>query len=417
MNLILGVSLFFVASLFLSKVTLDIINRKISTLSFVYIIFYIFYIIPMLVDYTFPNIFYKLYNYTDSFYNESTIFFSIVINFIIVLYFIFSYKTIKMTVSFDVKNIIIKKIMRLAVLFLIVLILILVIRSPNPIIYLDYGAVIADYNPILREYHAMLAMFCRLLIFFAAIDFLFINKNKYGYIFYFLIAFFACWLGGKRSFVAYSLLIFVLSLFFSSKISPKRILPTLIAVVIFFISFTSFYQNNVRDFDDKSSVEKMENILIDYSRLQNERYVIFNLLNGRENILPYSGASFLYSLTFYIPRSVWADKPYPYAVYYTNHFFGIDDVNDRLGWGLTTGLLDESIANFYWFGIIFYLSLIHCMVRYNDRNMNSFSGLLGIVVACLMIIIHFAAFSYIFVFWVFVNIISRKKRNSIRKLM
>lgn len=410
MELVLEVPLLCVASLFLCKVLWDIICKKISTLSFLYIIFYVFYILPMVYTFNNKNIFYNLYNYSYSFYDEMSIIISLFINFIVVLFFIFNYKVVKIDININFKNKGIIYLCRLILFIIIIGILFLILKSPDPTVYLTYGSVISEYDPILKEYHSTVAMMCRLLIFVAAINFLFLDKNKFSYIFYIILAFIACWFGAKRSFVAYSLLIFLLSLFFSFNFSPKKILNISLFSIIFFISYTNYYQNNIRDFGVKSSQEKIENILIDYSRLQNERYVIFNLINNKP-IVPYYGASFVYSIGFYVPRVLWNEKPYPYAVYYTNSFFNIEDVEDRLKWGLTTGLLDELLANFYWLGIFLYLLLIKIFVNYNDKYINGLPGLVGIVVGCLMLIVHFAAFSYIFILWLIMLLFGKKRKQ------
>lgn len=412
MDLVLGVPLISVASLFLLKILLDIINKKISTISFMFIVFYIFYIIPLIISIFNADIFYKFYRYNDSFYNESSVFLSNLINITVLIFFICTYKTYNINININInKNSrIIKYLSRFSFVGAALFLIILIFFSPNPVVYLEYGAVIADYDPILKEYHANVAMFCRLLIFLAAVSFLFVDKSKYGYIFYIIVAFIACWIGSKRSFVAYSLLILLLSMFFSYKVSSKRILITSILSSFMFVGYTNFYQTNVRDFDEKSDKEKIENIIIDYSRLQNERYVLYNMINGNE-ILPFAGASMLYNLAFFVPRPIWSSKPYPYAVYYTNHYFNIDDVDERLKWGLTTGLLDELIANFYWLGVFIYFLIIHLFVKYNDKYLNGFSGLVGIVLGCLMLILHFAAYSYIFIFWIILNLYNLRKKR------
>lgn len=409
MILIFEVLLIFIASLFLCKIGFDLLNKRISTLSFMYIIFYIFYILPLILSYNSSDIFYKMYLYNESFYNDSSMLISSIINIIIVSFFIYIYRTKKIILNFNLekysKNF---TIISLSIfVFLGFSLILLMVKAPDPSIYLVYAQVIYDYDPVLREYHSIVAIFCRLMIFFSALYFLFINKTKYSFIWYFGIAFIVCWIAGKRSFVAYSLLIFLVSLFLNSNVKPSKMLVILIFSFLGFSVFSMSYQNNIRGFEDSSNIEKKENFYLDYSRLQNERYVIYSLLRDQD-VVPYVGASMLYNITFFVPRSIWSDKPYPYAVYYTNNFFNVE-LDNRLNWGLTTGLLDEFIANFYWFGVIFYLVLIRVFVNFNDKYLNRFSGLVGIMVGCLMVILHFAAYSYIFIFWLFLIYLGSRK--------
>lgn len=411
MGLIIEMILIFISSLFLSKVIFDLIHRRITTLSFLYIVYFIFYIAPLLLSYFNYPIFYKLSGYNDSFYNNNVSLISSIINLIIIMFFISIYKTKNLKLNFST----VRKSKLISVLSTVLLIttclglIFLIIKSPDPSIYLSYGKVIYDYDPVLREYHSIVAMLCRFIIFFSAVNFLFINKMKYSYLFYLILSIVLCWIGGKRSFVAYSLLIFIISIFLTSNIKPKNIFSIMVVSILGFSLFSNFYQNNLRDFKGSSKAEKIENIYIDYSRLQNERYVLNSLLNDH-NVVPFTGASILYNFTFFIPRTIWNDKPYPYAVYYTNNFFNVD-LDNRLAWGLTTGLIDELLANFYWFGIFLYLLIIKKIVDINDKRLSRFSGLVGILVSCLMIILHFAAYSYVFLLWLVLMYIEKRRVN------
>ena len=49
---------------------------------------------------------------------------------------------------------------------------------------------------------------------------------------------------------------------------------------------------------------------------------------------------------------MWEDKPYPYAVYFTSAMY-YAPIEDR-GWGMTTSIYDELIANFGILGIIIF---------------------------------------------------------------
>ena len=80
-------------------------------------------------------------------------------------------------------------------------------------------------------------------------------------------------------------------------------------------------------------------------------------------ILDYPFQSFLFTSTMYVPRELWSDKPWPYAVYATSALMQIK--SQYVGWSMTTGILDETYCK-CWLVRFFFRTVIDYVDR-SDR--------------------------------------------------
>ena len=140
------------------------------------------------------------------------------------------------------------------------------------------------------------------------------------------------------------------------------------------------------------------NMRVDYGRDDVTKMAIYAELYPDElEILDYPFQSFLFTSTMYVPRELWSDKPWPYAVYATAALMQIK--SQYVGWSMTTGILDESIANVGWLGFLLGPLLITWVVRIGDAHQTTIIQLLTILVGSLMLVLQIAAFAPIFLLW------------------
>lgn len=103
---------------------------------------------------------------------------------------------------------------------------------------------------------------------------------------------------------------------------------------MFIAVFSSSYQSNIR-YDDlkiNSSSEVYKNVRVDFSRDDRVKMTIYSeLYPDRMKILDYRGQSIVFDLTMFIPRSIWEEKPWPYAVYFTSAMLMMP--TQYIGWG------------------------------------------------------------------------------------
>jgi hypothetical protein len=155
---------------------------------------------------------------------------------------------------------------------------------------------------------------------------------------------------------------------------------------------------------------------IDFGRDNGIRLAIFSELNPEYlQILEYRGQSVLFNLTFFVPRSVWPDKPWPYSVYSTAAVFNLRP--DYLGWGVTTSWLEEAIANFSWLGFLLGPLLITLVARIGDSTGEPVVSFLTKLVVSLLLTVQLAAWIYLALLWVGALLRAQfiKRRNEIKR--
>jgi hypothetical protein len=113
----------------------------------------------------------------------------------------------------------------------------------------------------------------------------------------------------------------------------------------------------------------------------------------------------------YVPRALWPEKPYPYAVYFTSALFLIPP--QSLGWGMTTSWLEEAIANFSWFGFLLGPLVPALICRIGDSRQNVIAGSLTILVSSLFLAVQLAAFAPLFILWIASVLLSRSDNKAI----
>jgi hypothetical protein len=140
------------------------------------------------------------------------------------------------------------------------------------------------------------------------------------------------------------------------------------------------------------------NARIDYGRdFVLKQALLAEIEPGREPVLEYRGQSFVYYATLFVPRSVWPDKPWPYAIYQTSRMLGIE--TRSLGWGTTTSWLDESVANFGLAGIFIGPLILGLFCRIGHAAKDPVVDATTTLIAILFLTVHLAAFYPLAALW------------------
>lgn len=141
------------------------------------------------------------------------------------------------------------------------------------------------------------------------------------------------------------------------------------------------------------------NSRIDYGRDSVIKQAIFAELNpDRLRILEYRGQSLVFYSLFFVPRSLWPGKPYPYAVYVTAAMMRAPLRDYR--WGVTTSILDEAIANFGWAGLVIGPMIPARICAVGDRRRSPFVAILTVTIASLLLVLHATAFIPLILLWI-----------------
>jgi oligosaccharide repeat unit polymerase len=311
-----------------------------------------------------------------------------------------------------------KTLRRLKLLWYLLLIAppLLALFSPQPSTYLRFGAAALMEDIDAQNYHTFLAFMCLLSLVSALILLSLCRNITLKYLCFILTwLFISAWLNGKRHFIAYILLSlgFVL---WQRRFLSRRSLPFfgVIALSILLI-FSFFFQSKVRDisFDTLGFAKMYTNFRIDYGRDDVIKMTIYAELHPqRMQILEYRGQSLLFDLAMYIPRKLWPEKPLPYAQYFTSAMLL---ASPRIwGWSMTTSWLEEAIANFGWVGMLLGPLTIAMICRIGDKRGNPLVGILTVLIACLLLVVHLPAFAPLFVLWMMMVYITASARIKLR---
>ena len=296
---------------------------------------------------------------------------------------------------------------------------VLLLFAPMPHIYMHYGFVASKDVPLdILWFHNILAAVTILSILSGAAFLACFAQIRRGFGLVLPLFAIAIFLNGKRAIFALAVISIVLVLWARGALRGRRFFLALCASAFAIGLFSSIYESTIRDISAESTSPEYayKNTRIDYGRDSRVKMALYAELHAREmRILDYPGESLLFDITFWVPRSVWAGKPYPYAVYFTSALLGTKV--GMLGWGMTTSLLDEAIANFGWAGIIFGPLAVLAICNLGDSCKDQKISILTVVVAALLLSVHLAAFLPLFWGWVFLVIRGRRKSRRCKRLV
>ena len=272
--------------------------------------------------------------------------------------------------------------------------------APNPSVYSEYASVLSQHTANEQQFHMLLGNLIFLSI-FAAAGLLFSARNA-GATFAALapVLFSGIWLNGKRSVVIITMLVVGAAIMarMRRRLGPSRIIATVVVMGSVFALYSYAYQARYRTLETLDFNSSYKNMRLDYGRDLVTKMVLMHELNRPNfSILEYRGQSFFFNAVMFIPREVWPEKPWPYAVYATAAALRFKVAN--IGWGITTSWFDECVANLGWVGLMVAPLSIGLICRAGDRSGDPVLKVLTIAVTLLLLTVHFAAWYPLGYFW------------------
>lgn len=280
--------------------------------------------------------------------------------------------------------------------------LVLVILAPRPELYLMY-AFVADERVRLtwdeQNYNAFLSLSAIMAVVASTGMLARFRSVAKPLIFTLPFIALAVWVVGKRYVLAFYFALLTQQLWEKGVLRGARLPLYLVLVAALFSIFTFSYQANIRGISNAATSREglYDNVRMDYGRDHTIRTAIYAELRG-DSIIGARGKSLAFYAGMYVPRSMWPDKPFTYASYFTCYALGIRPT--LMPWGLTTSILDESIANFGWIGLLLGPLMLGCLCRIADSNRNSLFRTMGILVCMLFMAVQLPAFMPLFLLWV-----------------
>lgn len=173
--------------------------------------------------------------------------------------------------------------------------------------------------------------------------------SKYRIVFLSIFVFFFFWIVGKRYIIAETLVMAICVLGMTGAISGKKMINLLFVGSIFIMvggfMYGVFFKENVSSFLDYLNV--------DFSRQYTLVYQFYCDQIGRKiSINQFDGI--VYLVTFFIPRFLWWGKPYPFVNYLTQSLIGYENVMfESAGWATTCSIFSDLYDSFSFVGIAF----------------------------------------------------------------
>lgn len=178
--------------------------------------------------------------------------------------------------------------------------------------------------------------------------------------------FYIAWISGKRFMLA---VLLVMYLYYYLKRDPsessRRFLRiSLPLVIIGLFGFSAFYLIGVRPLRDTGFSSVYDMLRVDFGRDDVTKYVIYHEFFLNDQILGFRGQSFLSTLFIWVPRVIWPAKPYQHYQYLTSSILGLPI--SELPAGTTPGWFEMCISNFSYAGIFVAWVLLIILLRLSD---------------------------------------------------
>ena len=155
-----------------------------------------------------------------------------------------------------------------------------------------------------------------------------------------------------------------------------------VSIVAFAYLYGVFLKGNVSSLRDYFAID----LARDYTLI----YQIHCQRIGRTISVNY-GDALLYIFLFWIPRSVWPAKPYPFVNALTRSMLGLSPVNENLGWASTASIFSDLYDTFNVLGLAIGVAFICFLCKRTDRSKKATTKVLIIYILVQLITVQLSA--------------------------
>ena len=282
----------------------------------------------------------------------------------------------------------------------------LLLRAPDVSVYYDYAPMkrllYSQPHEVLR-FHSYLRIFCVTSV-IAACGILLASRHVIrSFVFCLPSIVLANWLIGKRAIVAISLTMLATTFWFRGTLRGWRIIVAGGLMLVSLIVFSFHYQRNLRGLTqwEVDPTFVYDSVRVDFGRDDVLKLAIYAELHPDEmQLMSYRGESLWIYSTLPIPRHLWPEKPLSYGARMACEAMLVPQ--QSLGWGMTTSVLDESLANFGWLGIVVGPLLVSLVCRHGDAANDGLVSLMTVVVGVFLLTLHLSATAPFVLLWLLI---------------
>lgn len=286
------------------------------------------------------------------------------------------------------------KIIQLVVISGMFLPVLMVFFAPDPRVYAHFAYFYrfnVNSNSLIYLYHEnAMPIFMLLSFFFCMLKYF--CSNKQNQIDVYLSIIISTWIEGKRSILAFSLF-GILAIDFFKNMDRKNVNKLIKKAILFAIIIVVFFgiYRGITGKNSESSVGLLYTVYFDKSSCV--KTAIYDKLYTND-ILEYPGQSFIFLLTFWLPRSFWSNKPFLYCKYFTSYVMG---THYQLNWNLLVNSETEFISSFGFLGILFVLVFLYYIAKISIKSRNKYLYFLGMLFIYMYLIFGFEV--YLEIIW------------------
>lgn len=253
-----------------------------------------------------------------------------------------------------------------------------VIIAPDPSVYTYFSYFYTQsYNPMGVEYlyHGHVMLYFNYLAFFAIICYYFQKSDtKFGSYASFVASCLLVWVDGKRGFLAFLIVGVLFIDFIRQKKTNTRLIRKSIVLIGVFLAYFVVYSNLTEKHSD-DSFYPMYNAY--FSREAEVKLAIYSRLPWNTKMLPYDGASLLYNMIAFVPRSFWSAKPYGFFNYLTAYaYYGSGETFLTYS-NYQVNIWSEFIANMGIIGYFCSLLFLGWIIKKSERTTNKLLNIIG----------------------------------------
>lgn len=316
-----------------------------------------------------------------------------------------NYKGIQHTISMLKSS----KIFQVALCFCMFCPILLVMLAPNPMYYLTYTSIwkINQIGTITEKlYHNIVMYFGNNLALVAIFLRYFLKKQKsiMNNVDIIIAIIVMTWVDGKRALFIMAILgILIVDIILKTyKDRPMAFWGKVFTLILIAIVFFFEYGRIVGKLQDSSFIT---NYSLYFSRMSSTKVSIYDMLHKKE-ILEYPGQSIIFDLFFYVPRSLWKNKPSMFTQYFTA--YAINSVGFA-SWNLHVNIWTEMIANFgLMLGGIVGIGVTHIIASVSSKSNSLVCQITGMIFIILYYMFGFEIILMsLFIIWIFTLVLSR----------
>lgn len=206
---------------------------------------------------------------------------------------------------------------------------------------------------VVAEYIGLFSFFCW---FFEYKE----NKKNHSYLLVLAYCMVIMWIDGKRFMIPTMIMLFIYfyshSMYSTYKKIPLKSIMIIIAVMfgMLYISYALMYR--ISSGGSNGMIDALYlSFRIDFGRDDVTKFVLYREIIENNPILEYRGETILSTFLFFVPRSIWPNKPFPHYRYLTAALYNTGLLS--IPAGMTPSIFEMNIANF---GVVFGIAITCC---------------------------------------------------------